>query len=78
MIKSIVSFLTHPFSWSKWVDISTFSFGSSAYLLQGKVNKNSNSKKFKVVPLKRFYQTGDIGSIEMSKLEECGLITTKL
>lgn len=78
MTKSIISFLTHPFAWSKWVDICTFSFGSCAYLLQGKVNKNSNSKKFKVVPLKRFYQTADVGRIDMSKLTECGLITDKL
>ncbi len=39
------SYFTHPFSWSRWCDIQTFSYGSDAYLLQGKSNKNSNAKK---------------------------------
>jgi hypothetical protein len=63
-----------PFAWSRWADICTFSFGSNAYLLQGKVNRKSNAKKFRVTAMKRTTGVADVGHMKMERLTECGLI----
>jgi hypothetical protein len=63
-----------PFSWSRWADICTFSYGDNAFLLQGKVNKTTNAKKFKVTAMKRFTGGADVKSMTMERLSECGLI----
>lgn len=63
-----------PFSWSRWADIQTFSFGCSAYLLQGKVNSKTNAKKFKVTAMKRTTGVADVGYVKIERLTECGLI----
>jgi len=67
-----------PFSWSKWIDIDTFSFGGSACLLQGKVNTRTNAKKFRVTGMKKSFNVHDIGHLKLEKLTECGLTQTKL
>jgi len=69
-----VNYLLAPFSWSRWTDICTFSFGYSAYLLQGKVNSKTNAKKFKVISTKGLVGVADVGVLEMKRLKECGLI----
>jgi len=76
-LTAFFDYLLFPFSWSQWEDIETFSFGGSAYLLQGRKNYRSNAKKFRVTPTKRFWQTADIGRLDMKKLESVGLITPK-
>jgi len=37
--------------WSKWVDISAFNYGGQSWLLQGKTNSKTNSKKFKITKI---------------------------
>lgn len=68
------NYFLEPFSWSKWADITTFTFGSNAYLLQGKVNRRTNAKKFKVTAMKRLSGVADVGHMKMERLAECGLI----
>ena len=66
------------FSWSRWVDVDTFSFGSNAYLLQGKINKRSNAKKFRVTGMKNRSGVADIGAIKIERLSGCGLINNNV
>jgi hypothetical protein len=73
-----LNYFLSPFRWSKWKDIDTFTFGTSAYLLQGKLNKGTNAKKFKVVCTADGAGGANIVSIEFSKLEERGLIDNTL
>lgn len=70
----LVNYLLSPFSWSKWADICTFSFAYNAYLLQGKVNKRTNAKIFRVTAMKGMIGVADVGSIELDQLKKCGLI----
>jgi len=69
-----ISYWLAPFSWSKWSDISTFSYGYKSYLLQGRVNRKTNAKKFKVTPIKNKYGTVGVETMKMERLVECGLI----
>lgn len=78
IILASINYLSAPFSWSKWVDIDTFSFGGDAYLLQGKVNNNSNAKRFRVTRTRQWYRTADIGSLPMQKLESAGIVKQSL
>lgn len=73
-----IHWLMAPFSWSRWTDISTFSYGDSAHLLQGKVNRRSNAKKFRVTNMKKSYSVIDIGRLPIEKLDECGLIDNEV
>ena len=41
--------------WSDWVDIAVFNFAGYGHLLQMKVSRR-NSKKFRSVPYKNFFQ----------------------
>lgn len=41
--------------WSKWQDIETFRYCDTGYLLQGRYNKITNAKKFRVVPFKGIF-----------------------
>jgi hypothetical protein len=70
----LYNYITAPFSWSRWADISSFSFGSDAYLLQGKVNKNSNAKKFRITALKNNSKLADVQFMSLERLKECQLI----
>lgn len=74
----IIHSILAPLSWSKWCDIQTFMFGSTCYLLQGKLNKVTNSKKFKVTQLKQNFQTANIGLISLEKLKDHGLIEEQI
>jgi len=74
---AIMYFLA-PFSWSKWIDIDTFSFGMSAYLLQAKVNKSTNAKKFRVTKTKNNFGVADIGNLKLEKLTEAKLTQVSL
>lgn len=38
-------------SWSKWVDICVFNYYGQSWLLQGKMNSKTNSKKFKITKI---------------------------
>ncbi len=67
-----------PFSWSKWVDIDTFNYTSYAYLLQGKVNRATNAKRFKVVAISSTFKIADPGHVPMADLEKAGLIEREL
>lgn len=70
------NYILAPFSWSRWTDIATFSFGYNAYLLQGKVNKRTNAKRFRVQSTKQVFAVADIGGISMEQLDKCKLIDT--
>ena len=69
-----VNYWLAPFSWSRWADIETFNFGSTPYLLQGKVNSRSNAKKFRVTPIKNRAGVASGGTPKLSYLAEHGLI----
>lgn len=49
----LTNYFLASFSWSRWTDITTFSYAGEAFLLQGKVNSRTNAKKFKVIVLKQ-------------------------
>ena len=73
-----INYLMHPFSWSRWTDIITFSY-AGAYLLQGKVNSRSNSKKFRVVQLREnSLGVAKVEHMPIETLEKCGLIDTQV
>ena len=69
-----VYYFNAPFSWSRWTDISVFHYSSNSYLLQGKVNKFNNAKKFRVTAIKNKFGIHSDASITMEKLESCGLV----
>lgn len=79
ILNALTGWILFPFSWSKWVDIQTFSFVGNAYLLQGKVNTVSNAKKFRVVKTNpsKFY-AANIGILKMEDLATAGLLTTEV
>lgn len=71
----LIGYAIAPFSWSRWADICTFTFLGDAYLLQGKVNRQTNEKRFMVTSTSpNFLNAADVGSIRMERLKECGLI----
>lgn len=69
-----VYYFNAPFSWSRWTDISVFQYQGTCYLLQGKVNKFNNAKKFRVTGIKNKYGLNGDASITMEKLDACGLV----
>lgn len=69
----LVNYLVGPFSWSKWTDINTFEFHGGPYLLQGKVNRVSNAKKFRVTRIGTLFGASP-GAVPFDKLREHGLI----
>lgn len=71
----LINYILAPFSWSRWTDITTFAFAGS-YLLQGKVNKRTNAKKFRVTTISSATMTTAryLNGLPMDKLEECKLI----
>jgi hypothetical protein len=69
-----VNYLLAPFSWSRWTDIITFSY-AGAYLLQGKVNRLTNAKKFKITALRANHLgVAKVERMPIETLEKCGLI----
>jgi hypothetical protein len=75
-LKWFASYFLAPFSWSRWADITTFSYGNEFYLLQGKVNSRNNSKKFKVIAIKNKIGVAKPDKISMEQLIATGLIDT--
>ena len=71
-----VNYFLAPFSWSRWTDISTFDY-AGGYLLQGKVNKRTNAKKFKITEMRQCWKVAKT-SVSMDKLKENGLIDDKV
>ena len=69
-----INYFISPFSWSRWTDITTFSYGGTACLLQGKCNKSTNAKRFKITTMKQRFSINDVGNMKMERLAECGLI----
>lgn len=63
-----------PFSWSRWTDIDTFYYDTHPYLLQGKVNKRSNAKKFKITAIKNTIGHSSMQGLNIEQLFKCGLI----
>ena len=59
--------------WSKWRDISVFNFGFESYLLQGRVHKKTNLKRFTIVPLKGRFQSAYCGNMTEEKLAKASL-----
>lgn len=68
----LINYLVGPFSWSKWTDINTFEFNGCPYLLQGKVNKVSNAKKFRITRIGAMFTSPR--SMPFDKLREHNLI----
>lgn len=69
----LISYLIVPFSWSKWTDISVFTFGHDGYLLQGKVNRISNAKRFRITEQKQSLKSAH-SYASFDRLKEVGLI----
>lgn len=71
----LINYILAPFSWSKWADITTFPFAGS-YLLQGKVNKRTNAKKFRVTTISsgNMFSAQYLDGLPIEKLEESKLI----
>ena len=72
-----INYFLAPFSWSKWTDISTFEYGDGGYLLQGKVNKRTNAKKFRITAMKQVLIIAQTTQT-MQRLNEVGLINDKM
>ncbi len=71
---AIAGWILSPFSWSKWVDIQTFSFLGEAFLLQASVNKISNAKKFRVQKTRQNnFSSANVGILKIEELEKRGL-----
>jgi hypothetical protein len=77
MKQSILNYLLFPFGWSRWVDLTTFHFGSG-YLLQGKKNKYSNAKKFRVIKMKQLFGFPSTPNLPLDFLTKAGLTETEL
>lgn len=71
-----INYFIAPFSWSRWTDISIFQYGNSSYLLQGKLNRRSNAKKFRITPTSKTFGAQVIISLE--RLKTCGLINEEV
>jgi hypothetical protein len=70
-----IGYILAPFSWSAWADICTFTWLDNAYLLQGKVNRRTNEKRFMVTSTnQRIISPQNVGEISMDRLKECNLI----
>lgn len=74
----LINYILAPFSWSRWTDICTFSYGRTACLLQGRVNKKTNAKKFKITELRQRFTLNDVHNMPIEKLNECGLIDSQV
>ena len=61
------------FGWTKWRDVLVFNFIHQSYLLQGRENKITGAKSFKIVPCKGFW---DFARCDCVKKED--LIKSKL
>lgn len=72
IIFGLKAWLSAPFSWSKWVDITTFQY-AGGYLLQGRVNHVSNAKQFRITELKQSLKIADAPFVTLEKLKEVGL-----
>lgn len=73
MIKQgLLAWLKSPFAWSKWIDITTFTF-AGGYLLQGRVNSISNAKQFRITEMKQSFKSADAPFVQLEKLKEIGL-----
>lgn len=68
-----VHWMLAPFGWSRWTDIQTFGYDGDAFLLQGKVNRSSNAKKFRITCTKKSYRLANVSNVSMDRLNECGL-----
>lgn len=65
-------------NWSKWKDILIFNFGGCSFLLQGKVDGESNLKRFKVTKAGGDNtHTAETGAVESERLEELNLFNKK-
>lgn len=73
-----INYFMHPFAWSRWCDICTFNFGYTPYLLQGKLNRRSNAKKFRVTAITNKIGVAYPGSVPISTLDEKGLIDSQV
>lgn len=71
--QGLLAWIKMPFMWSKWIDITTFSFASAGYLLQGRVNSVSNAKQFRITIMKQRFAMADPPKIELDKLQSLGL-----
>ena len=61
-------------NWSQWKDILVFSFATESFLLQGKVNRKTNRKKFKAVSCSRGrFGMGFAHSVTEEQLRKVGL-----
>jgi len=69
----LINYILAPFSWSRWTDIKTFQFAYGGYLLQGKVNKKTNAKKFRITEMKQSFVIAET-TCEIETLDKCGLI----
>jgi hypothetical protein len=77
--QSILNFLLAPFSWTRWVDIDTFSYSSEAYLLQAKKNRKTNAKQFRVTSTSpSFFTNAAVRQLPFEDLKKANLIETEL
>jgi len=61
-------FLYKLAGWGRWKDISVFDFAYRPFLLQGRVNKWSNQKSFKITSMTK------LGSVKQFDISEGKLI----
>ena len=73
LLRSILWWWLQPFMWKPWVDITTFTFGYQGYLLQGRVNKISNAKKFRITKMRQLFSVAEVSAVSLKELNEKGL-----
>jgi hypothetical protein len=73
----LINYILAPFSWSRWTDIKTFQYGYGGYLLQGRMNKKTNAKIFRITEMKHSFVTTET-TCEIEQLDKCGLIDSQV
>lgn len=72
ILRGLFAWILMPFSWSRWNDISTFMFGYDGYLLQGRVNRVSNAKEFRITRFRQLLSMANVPSVTIERVKEIG------
>lgn len=71
--RSLWIWFLSPCFWTKWIDVTTFTYSYSGYLLQGRRNKLSNAKQFRITILKQSFKMAEAPMVHLDTLKQLGL-----
>jgi hypothetical protein len=72
IVYGFYAWLLMPFSWGKWIDITTFHW-AGGYLLQGRRNNISHAVQFRITEMKQRFKIADAPFVELNTIQEKGI-----